>query len=207
MSALGAYGEVVPADLGDPDALAELCSGVDAVVHLAGQPSPRSGWEELLPSNIVGAYNTFAAAAEAGCRRLVFASSVHAVAGYPEDRQVRVGDPVNPATLYGVTKCFGEALGRYFGEQRGMSVIALRIGAYRTPESAVAERNERVDHVYVSPRDLNQLLVRAIDFDSTGFVMVNATSDNSVQRLDLGEARTILGYSPVDGFSDGRLRD
>ncbi|WP_173139977.1 NAD-dependent epimerase/dehydratase family protein [Kibdelosporangium persicum] len=205
MSALHAYGEVVSADLTDPDAMTALCSDVDTVVHLAGEPRPDAGWDTLLPSNVIGAYNVFEAAAGAGCRRLVFASSVHAVVGYPEDKQIRVTDPVNPATLYGVTKCFGEALGRYYGEQRGISVIALRIGAYQTRESALTIRGERIDHVYISPRDLNQLLVRAIEFDGDGFLMVNATSENSIQHLDLTEARTVLGYAPVDGFVDGRL--
>jgi len=81
----------------------------------------------------------------------------------------------------------------------------LRIGAYQTRESALAIQGERIDHVFVSPRDLNQLLVRSIEFDGDGFLMVNATSENSIQHLDLTEARTVLGYAPVDGFVDGRL--
>lgn len=205
LSALHAHGEVVPADLGDPEAMRRLCSDVDTVVHLAGEPSPQASWEKLLAANVVGAYNAFAAAVDAGCRRFVFASSVHAVGGHPAGRQVRVTDPVNPPTLYGVTKCFGEALGRFVAEQRGMSVVVLRIGAYQPPEAAETVLRERLDDIYVSPRDLNQLLVRAIEFDGSGFLLVNATGANAVQRLDPSEAVDVLGYRPADGFVDGRF--
>jgi nucleoside-diphosphate-sugar epimerase len=62
------------------------CQGVDVVVHLAATPGapddPDSFSKSLLPLNVVGAYNAFAAASAAGCRRIVFASSVNAVLGY-----------------------------------------------------------------------------------------------------------------------------
>jgi len=206
-SGIESYGHVVRADLGDPAALAALCRDVDAVVHLAGEPSPFADWSSLLANNIIGAYHMFTAAADAGCRRFVFASSVHAVFGYPDDRQIRESDPVHPSTLYGVTKCFGEALARYMAEQRGMSVVAVRIGALREPDAARTEQRERIDHIYVSPRDLYQLLVRAIEFDGAGFTLVNGTSANSVQRLDPTNARELLGYRPVDGFVHGMLHD
>ena len=45
--------------------------------------------------------------------------------------QVKTSEPGNPGDLYGVTKCFGEALGRYMAEQEDLWVIALRIGAFQ----------------------------------------------------------------------------
>src|SRR3712207_7646535 len=83
------------------------------------------------------AYHTFVAAKAAGCRRVIYASSIHAVSGYPSDVQVKTSEPVNPGDLYGVTKCFGEALGRYMAEKEGLSVIALRIGAFQAPEAVL----------------------------------------------------------------------
>lgn len=205
VSGIAGNGEVVPADLGDPATLAALCRDVDTVVHLAGEPSPFAAWESLLANNIIGTYHMFTAAASAGCRRFVFASSVHAVSGYPEDRQVRTADAVYPGTLYGVTKCFGEALARFMAQQSSMSVVAVRIGAFRQPEAARTEQRERIDHIFVSPRDLYQLLVRAIEFNGAGFTLVNGTSANSVQRLDPSDTRELLGYRPVDGFVNGEL--
>ncbi len=87
--AIAAYGEVVVADLGDLDRLKDLCQGIDTVVHLAGDPSPDATWSSLLQTNIVGTYHTFVAAKAAGCRRVVYASSIHAVSGYPADVQVK----------------------------------------------------------------------------------------------------------------------
>src|SRR5687767_13387604 len=103
-------GEIVIGDIGDLEIMKEVCRDIDTVVHLAADPDPDATWSSLLPVNIVGTYNTFVAAKAAGCRRVVYASSIHAVSGYPPDRQVRAGDPVNPGDLYGVTKCFGEAM-------------------------------------------------------------------------------------------------
>src|SRR4029450_951651 len=86
-----------------------------------------------------GPYNPFVAAKSANCRRFIYASSIHAVSGYPADVQVKTSEPVNPGDLYGVTKCFGEALGRYMAEKEGLSTIALRIGAFQPIEAAQDE--------------------------------------------------------------------
>src|SRR5262249_35803904 len=70
-------------DIADLDALRPLFQGNDTVVHLAADPNMEAPWESLLPRNIIGLYNVFEAAREAGCRRVIFASSVNAVFGYP----------------------------------------------------------------------------------------------------------------------------
>src|SRR5205823_3551911 len=126
------FGEVVEGDLLDLEQMKKLCVGMDTVVHLAANPSATATWSQLLDANIIGAYNAFVAAKAAGCRRVIFASSIHAVSGYPADVQVKTTDPVNPGDLYGVSKCFGEALGRYMAEKEDLSVIALRIGAFQS---------------------------------------------------------------------------
>src|SRR5579884_4151159 len=90
------YGEVVTADLSDLAALKTACAGIDTVVHMAGDPDPSATWNDLLDANIIGTYNIFVAAKAAGCRRVIHASSIHAVSGYPPDVQVRTNDPVNP---------------------------------------------------------------------------------------------------------------
>src|SRR5690554_5141494 len=106
------------------------CDGVDVVIHLAGNPSPSTPYDEVKTVNMDGTYNMMAAAKEAGVTRFVFASSIHAVKGYPEDVQVKTDSPVRPLDLYGVGKVFGEALGNYFAYQEGMEVIAIRIGGH-----------------------------------------------------------------------------
>jgi nucleoside-diphosphate-sugar epimerase len=197
-TALASYGEVVTGDLSDLEALKQLCQGVDTVLHLAADPDPSAIWSSLLSNNIVGAYNIFVAAKAAGCRRLIFASSIHAVSGYPADVQVKTNEPVNPGDLYGVTKCFGEALGRYMAEQEGLSVIALRIGAFQPRDTASAETHASLLDAWVSRRDLTQLIQRCIDVEHLNFAIFHALSNNRFKRLDISDARTLVGYQPVD---------
>lgn len=203
------WGEVVQADLGDLGRLKELCAGVDTVVHLAADPDPAATWQRLLESNIVGTYNIFVAARAAGCRRVIFASSIHAVSGYPPDVQVKTAEPVNPGDLYGVSKCFGEALGRYMAEQEGLSVIALRIGAFQPLETAESEHGLSMLDAFVSQRDLNQLIERCIDVENLTFAILHGLSDNRFKRLDISDARALVGYDPQDDLTElnPRLRD
>lgn len=201
-AALQAYGEVVTGDLGDLDRVKELCQGIDTVVHLAADPSPSATWQSLLPTNIVGTYHVFVAAKAASCRRVIFASSIHAVSGYPVDVQVKTSEPVNPGDLYGVTKCFGEALGRYMGEQEGLSVIALRIGAFQPTEAALKESSIHMLDAWVSRRDLTQLIERCIDVENIRFAIFHGLSNNRFKRLDISDARALVGYDPQDDLTE-----
>lgn len=196
------FGEVVCGDLDDLPAMKTCCAGIDTVVHLAGVPSPSATWTEILKANIVGAYHVFAAAKSAGCRRLIFASSIHAVSGYAADVQVKTSDPVNPGDLYGVSKCFGEALGRYMAEKEGLSVIALRIGAFQSREVARDQKGLWMVDAFVSRRDLNQLIERCIDVENLQFAIFNGLSDNLFKRLDLSDARELVGYRPQDDLTE-----
>ena len=190
--------ETVEADLADLPRLKEVCGGIDTVVHLAGEASPLAEWAPLLAGNVVGAYNLFVAAKAAGCRRVVFASSIHAVSGHPADAQLAPETPVAPGDLYGVTKCFGEAMARYMAEMEGLGAIVVRIGACQPPEwVSNPERLGNVD-AWISPRDLVQLLVRCVDDETLRFAIVNATSGNRFSRLDISSARELLGYAPQD---------
>jgi UDP-glucose 4-epimerase len=204
--ALRAFGEVVAGDLGGLENMKQICRDVDTVVHLAGDPDPDAAWGSLLESNIVGAYHTFVAARAAGCRRVIYASSIHAVSGYPADVQVKTSEPVNPGDLYGVTKCFGEALGRYMAEKEGLSVIALRIGAFQPLEAARQEGSIGMLDAWVSQRDLNQLIERCIDVESITFAILHGLSDNRFKRLDISDARALVGYAPQDDLTDENPR-
>jgi len=200
--ALRSFGELVAGELGDLAKLKEFCRDVDTVVHLAGDPDPGAVWASLLEGNIVGTYNVFVAAKAAGCRRVIYASSIHAVSGYPADVQVKTSEPVNPGDLYGVTKCFGEALGRYMAEQEGLSVIALRIGAFQSLEAARKESSIAMLDAFVSQRDLNQLIERCIDVESIKFAILHGLSDNRFKRLDISDARALVGYQPQDDLTN-----
>ena len=198
---LNNWGDVIVADLGDLDRMKEVCQGIDTVVHLAANPSPHATWDSIVTNNITGTYHALVAAKAAGCRRVVYASSIHAVSGYPADVQVKSNDPVNPGDLYGVSKCFGEAMARYMAEQEGLSTIAIRIGAFQSEEAAENPDNLGMLDAWVSHRDLNQLIQCCIDDEAIRFAVVHGLSDNRFKRMDITTARTLLGYRPNDDFT------
>lgn len=192
---------VVRLDVADAAACAEACVGIDTVVHLAADPSPEAEWEgSLLANNIRGVVNVFRAAREAGCRRVVFASSVHAVGGLLDEEPIADDAAPRPTNLYGASKAFGEAVAATYAAQ-GLSGIAIRIGAYDAPW--FREQGDAVAAMaYVSPRDLNDLLVRCIETDDIPYAVVAGISDNARKRFTLEHTRGLLGYAPRDdGFA------
>lgn len=202
VDAIRAHGEVVVADLSQLDRLKEVCAGMDTVLHLAGNPSPNATWESVRDDNIAGTYHLFVAAKAAKVRRVIFASSIHAVSGYPSDVQVKTSEPVNPGDLYGVSKCFGEALARYMAEKEGLSAICLRIGAFQPHESAKSPEGVGMLDAWVSQRDLNQLIERCIDDEHLKFAIFHGLSDNRFKRLDISDARALVGYRPEDDLTE-----
>jgi uronate dehydrogenase len=192
-------GEICEGDLSDLDRMKEVCDGVDTILHLAADPNANQTWDVTMPTNIVGTYNTFAAAKANGVRKVIFASSIHAVSGYEPAHQVRTSDPVNPGDLYGVSKCFGEALARYMAGQEGIASFVLRIGAWFPPEwSHNLDWAVKHHDAFVSARDLNQLIHRCIEDRTLRFAIFNAISDNTMKRLDIADACALVGYEPKD---------
>jgi nucleoside-diphosphate-sugar epimerase len=193
--------EVLHLDVSDATACAAACAGVDTVIHLAADPSPEAEWEpSLLPNNICGTLNVFRAASEAGCRRVVFASSVHAILGQSPGDTIADDAAPRPTNLYGASKVFGEAVASTFAAQ-GLSGICIRIGAYDAPW--FYERGDaRAATAYVSPRDLNDLIVRCIETENIPYAIVAGVSNNRRNRFDLKRTRELLGYAPQDdGFA------
>jgi NAD+ dependent glucose-6-phosphate dehydrogenase len=193
--------EVVAFDAADPAAARAACAGVDAVLHLAADPSPEADWEgSLLANNVAGTLNVLRGAEAAGCRRVVFASSVQAVLAYPPERTLPDDAPPRPANLYGASKALGESFCSVFAS-RGLSCIAVRIGAYEAPW--LHERPAVRDVMaYASPRDLNDLFARCLEAEGIGYAVVAGVSANRPNRFDLRATSALLGYAPRDdGFA------
>lgn len=126
-AALAAADTFEAADLANIDEVEKVCDGVDGILHFGGY-SIEGNWDQIRRANIEGCYNLFEAARAKGVKRIVFASSNHAVGFYP--RTARIGTNVTPRpdSRYGVSKVFGEALGALYAEKHGLSVTSLRIG-------------------------------------------------------------------------------
>jgi len=185
--------EVVAADIRDIAAMEKATAGIDCVVHLAGQ-STEAEWEKVLPLNIEGCYNVFEAARRSGVKRIVFASSNHAIGFHRRERVIDDQILPRPDTRYGVSKVFGEALGRLYADKHGLSVACLRIGTFVTPDRP---KDARQLLTWISHRDMVQLVRRCIDHPHYHFIVVYGVSDNLRSRWDNINVR-FLGYRPQD---------
>ncbi|SED22630.1 NAD dependent epimerase/dehydratase family protein [Tenacibaculum sp. MAR_2009_124] len=191
---------VEKANLTDFSICSKLCEGIDTVIHLAGIVDPVSESDDILDTNIKITQNIFKAAVKAKCKRLIFASSAQTIESYPTDIQVNKNMLVKPKNIYGVSKCFGEALAAYYSYNRGISAICLRIGAYEFPED-FTEMNARDLSAFLHPDDFNQLLIGCIETKNLQYEVLNAISENRYKRLDISESKEKVGYRPkADAF-------
>src|ERR671925_1923766 len=141
----------VEADLANMAQVDTAVAGVDGIVHLGGF-SIEGPWDTILQANIIGCYNLFEAARQAGVKRVIFASSNHTVGFYPRKRKIGTDVTVRPDSRYGVSKAFGEALGALYSDKHGMIVTCLRIGNVGPRPLDVRRLS-----IWISPEDLVQL--------------------------------------------------
>lgn len=189
------------ADLTVYDEVLALMDGVDTVVHLAGSASPESTWEDVLSANIIGLRNVLEAAREAGVRRVVFASSNHAMGMYDRQEEWPVYPHQLPRgdSLYGVSKGFGELLGRFYHDEHGLEFIALRIG-WMT-EDAMSADADLLHAMWLSEADTVRVVRCAIEAEVT-FGLYYAISDNPNRRWDITNTMLELGYRPQDSWTE-----
>jgi uronate dehydrogenase len=172
------------------DAL-RITKGVDAVIHLAGY-SVEGPWEGILSANIVGCYNVFEAARRNGVKRILFPTSNHAVGFYRRDQTVDHHVYPKPDSRYGVSKVFGEALGSLYADKYGMQVFQIRIGNVNP-----VPIDKRRLSIWISPRDLAQLVTIGIEHPEIRFEIVYGISGNQRAWYDNANAFR-LGYRPQD---------
>jgi len=192
--------KIEKANLMDFETCLKLCKGIDTVIHLAGMVDPISESDEILDINIRTTQNIFKAAIKSNCKRIIFASSAQTIENYPEEIQVNKNMLVKPKNIYGVSKCFGEALAAYYSYKNGITTICLRIGAYEFPKD-FTEMNARDLSAFLHPDDFNQLLIGCIETKNITHEVLNAISNNRYKRLDISESREKVGYAPkADAF-------
>ena len=208
-------------NVADIDSLYPAFRGIDVVVNLAasggqGDPDGMNGsWDTMLRYNIVGCYNVLEVASQSGVSRVILASSGATANGYeleepykslvskedvplPESwEMVSEASEPKPIHLYGVTKLFGEDLGRYYAATTPLSVINLRISNTGPVDEAMPGRSQANWQSY---RDLRQLTIKCIEAPSDlKFDIFWATSDNAKLFRDNRHAKEVLGYAPQDG--------
>lgn len=224
------------ADIADYEAIRPAFDGVDAVVHLAANPTTEASWESVQQSNLAGTRNVLEAASDAEVERFIFASSIHAAGMWEEegkpdvyelddDTNVTVDDDERPDSYYGVSKAYGEDIGRFYIETReypkrfyAARIASVRGGLYDNPygdaEKGVeegewergseqyTEQVKRLKGTWLSLRDWAQLVDLCLQDEETEFGIFFATSDNPRSWFDLEHTKELLGYEPQDSASD-----
>jgi uronate dehydrogenase len=177
------------ADIAKPDEIERVCQGVEGIIHLGGR-SGEAPWEAILEANIVGCYNLFEAARKAGVKRVVFATSNHAVGFYPRTTTIGTDVIPRPDSRYGVSKLFGEGLGAMYAYKHGLGVTSLRIG-----NVGDRPRDVRRLSIWIEPEDLVQLIRIGLERPGLVYEVMYGVSDNQRSWYDNSRAET-LGYKP-----------
>jgi len=194
---LGAAERFVPADLADLAQVEAVVDGMEGIIHLGGF-SVEGPWETILNANIIGCYNLFEAARRKGVKRVVFASSNHAVGFYPRHRRIGADVTVRPDSRYGVSKAFGEALGALYADKHGLGVLCLRIGHVL---DAPADRRRL--SIWLKPEDLAQLVRIGLEHPGLRFEIFYGVSANERSWWDNSRAYA-YGYRPTGRAEDHR---
>ena len=183
----GAGEEVVQCDLADRQAVFDLLDGVDAVLHFGGV-SVEDTFETIMQANILGLHHLYEGVHKRGIKRVIYASSSHVVGYYPTTEVVDTTVPLRPDGIYGVSKCFGEALSRYYYDRFGIETVCLRIGS-----SFDEPRNARMMVTFLAHDDLVELVRCALFTPRVGHTITYGVSDNPVRWWD-NSAAAHLGY-------------
>ncbi len=189
--------EFVAADLADLSQVERAVEGVNGIIHMGGR-SVEDRWDVIHAANIVGGYNLFEAARRQGVERVVFASTNHAIGYYRRDRRIDHQVLVRPDSLYGVSKAYGEALGAMYADKYGLRVLNIRIG--NVDDKPIDARRMSI---WLSPRDLVQLIRIGLEHPDLHYEVVYGASDNEAGWWD-HTAAFRLGYKPQDKAADHR---
>jgi len=194
---LQSHEEDAPADLADAAAVSAAVKGCDAIIHMGGQ-SVEASWKTVLDANIIGSYNIYEAARQHGVKRIIYASSVHAIGYYERTQMIDADVPTRPDSLYGVSKTFSENLASYYFDKFGIESVCLRIG------SCFPEPTDRRHLItWLSFRDCRQLVEKCLSAPRVGFMIAYGMSNNSESFWD-NRGAAILGYKPQDSADDYR---
>ena len=195
--------QVIVADLANFECMVEAGAGVDAIVHLGiavqGRGAPRTLYNQMIfETNVRGTYNVFESARINGVPKVVFASTNHVTGFYERQGAVsHPGLPVRPDGMYGVSKAYGEALGRFYHDQYGISCYCVRIANFPNTDQ-VNTTYEPGKNRWLSARDMAELTHCCLRGPDPQFAIVYGASKGGELKWDLSSGRELLGWEPQD---------
>lgn len=197
MGPAAAHEEIVVCDLADKAAAMEVTRDCDAILHFAGHPREQT-FEEIIADTLPAAYHVFEGARLHGAKRVVYASSIHAVGFQPVESVPDTRVMHRPDTFYGLTKTFVEDLASLYWDKFGLESVMLRICSC-FPEPA----DRRMLWSWLSFDDCVRLTEAALTAPRTGFSVIYGASDNAARAVSNAHASHI-GFRPqdsADGFA------
>src|ERR1700753_602728 len=165
--------DVMHGDLRDPAIVDRLLDGVDVLIHFAGTSVERP-LPEIIDNNLRALVEVYEGARRQGVKRVVFASSNHAIGMYPVTEHLGLNCALRPDGFYGLSKVWGEAMSRMYWDKHGIEGICLRIG------TAIEKPTEfRHLSTWLGNDDLVQLIDRCIKVPDIGFLIAWGVSANT----------------------------
>jgi uronate dehydrogenase len=198
MGEAGPGEELVQCNLADRASASELVKDCDAILHFGAHPREQT-FDEIIAETLPAAYNIYEGARRHGVKRIVYASSIHAV-GFAEVESVTDTRAMHrPDTFYGLSKTFVEDLASLYWDKFGVESVCLRICSC-FPEP----RDRRMLWSWLSFADCVRLCEASLLAPRVGFSVIYGTSDNAARAVSNAHASHI-GFRPqdsADGFRD-----
>jgi len=172
------------ADLSNYAEIQRVLQGANVVVHFAAL-SNEGPFEKILEANIVGAFNIWKAAQEHRIKRIIFASSIHSVGMHKSTSMINSNVMHRPDTFYGLSKCFGEDLGRMYWDKFAIECLCIRI------LSCAKVNSNRALGTWLSYDDLVRIVVQSIEITGLGFEIIYGVSNNKRSPVDNENAKKL----------------
>lgn len=184
----------VKADLNESLAIVRQAEGCGAILHFGGV-SVEKPYEEVLGPNLRGLYHVYEAARREGAR-VIFASSNHSI-GFHErpkgnEAKIDVDCAFRADGYYGLSKAYGELMGRLYWDKHGVENVNLRIGSC-VPKPG----NARALATWLSYPDLASCVERCVLAERVGHAVIWGASNNP-QSFWATDHRDRIGWQPQD---------
>jgi uronate dehydrogenase len=188
--------EALAGNLGEQPILQQALADIEVVVHWAAT-SNEQAFPLVLENNHRMLFELYEGARRHRVRRIVYASSNHAFGLHATGTRLRLDAPYRADCFYGLSKIWGEELGRMYWIKHGIETVALRIGTFMNQPP----RNTRELASWLGLEDLQQLVRLAVEAQDVGFAPVWGISANTRAWYDLTEINAI-GYVPRQNAED-----
>lgn len=192
--------QYVQSDITIKESLNSLPEHADVIVHCAAIISGDNFSNQLLNANCIGVQNIASYALRSNCSQVIYFSSLPII-GKPQIVPIKEDHPINPPTVYHITKYFGELVLKKLLAERLLTIFRIPspIGKKTAPNKIVPvfvkNAINNVDYTllgkggriqnYIDVRDIARAVGCAIERNANG--TYNIASEKSYTNKELAE--------------------